>query len=184
MSPAEVNPLPRPHLLPTDQPRAGDLREAERVAELYRHADPDEPQDSEIDDIVAQAAEVAGVGMATVNLLDSERQCQVATTGFPGSVSPRREAMCDLTLQLGTFVHVPDARDDPRFVLSPWVDGRLGEVRFYASAPLTTRRGYVIGTLCVFDVEPHQLTAEQVGRLQHLAARVVDTLAREAASRV
>ena len=182
MSPAEVNPLPRPHPLPAD-PSLAERDEAERVSELYRHADPDGPQSSTIDDIVAEAAEVAGVGMATLNLLDSERQCQVATTGFLGSVSPRSEAMCDLTLQLGTFVCVPDARHDPRFAQSPWVDGRLGEVRFYASAPLNTRRGYVIGTLCVFDVEPHQLTARQAQQLQHLAARVVDTLTREAASR-
>lgn len=174
MSPAEVNPLPRPHPLPAD-PFLAERAEAERVRELYRHTDPDGPQSSMIDDIVAEAAEVAGVGMATVNLLDSERQCQVATTGFPGLQSPRSEAMCDLTLQLGAFVHVPDARTDPRFAHSAWVDGRLGEVRFYASAPLTTRRGYVIGTLCVFDVKPHQLTAQQAQQLQQLAARVVDT---------
>ena len=183
MSPAEVHPLPQPRPRPTGPALAGQT-EAERLAELYRHADPDGPQGSVIDDLVAEAAEVAGVGMATLNLLDSERQCQVATTGFPGSVSPRSEAMCDLTLQLGTFVCVPDARHDPRFAHSPWVDGRLGDVRFYASAPLTTQRGYVIGTLCVFDVEPHQLTDQQTWQLQQLAAGIVDTLARGAAGRV
>jgi GAF domain-containing protein len=160
-----------------------EMDEAERVSELYRYADPDEPQGDEVDDIVAAAAEVAGAAMATLNLLDSERQCQVATSGFTGSVSPRREAMCDLTLELGTFVHVPDARNDPRFAHSPWVDGRLGVVRFYASAPLTTQRGYVIGTLCVFDVEPRELSPQQVRQLQQLAARVVDIFSAGAASR-
>jgi GAF domain-containing protein len=160
-----------------------ELDEAERISELYRHADPDEPPGDEVDELVAEAAETAGAAMATLNLLDSERQCQVATSGFTGSVSPRREAMCDLTLELGTFVHVPDARNDPRFAHSPWVDGRLGEVRFYASAPLTTRRGYVIGTLCVFDVEPHELTLRQVRQLQQLAARVVEIFSAGAASR-
>ena len=150
--------------------------EAERVAELHRYADPDADPGPEVDDIVCLAAEVAGVPMATLNLLDSERQCQVSTEGFEGSTTPRREAMCNVTVELGTFVHVPDARVDPRFAGSPWVDGRLAAVRFYASAPLTTRRGYVIGTLCVFDVEPHRLSAEQVTRLEGLAADVVELL--------
>jgi GAF domain-containing protein len=154
-------------------------REAERVADLYRHTDPDAVQSIEIEEIVSQAAAVAGVLMATLNLLDADRQCQAATTGFQGAVSPRRDAMCSVTLELGTFVHVPDARADARFAHSPWVDGRLGEVRFYASAPLVTRRHHVIGTLCVFDVEPHELTPAQIGELERLATRVVETFERE-----
>jgi GAF domain-containing protein len=103
----------------------------------------------------------------------------VSTTGFAGAVTPRREAMCSITIELGAFVYVPDARDDPRFAHSPWVDGRLGAVRFYASAPLVTPDGYVIGTLCVFDIEPHELSEVQVAQLQQLAARVVETFERE-----
>jgi GAF domain-containing protein len=153
--------------------------EAERVADLHRHADPDSAQSADVDEIVERAAVVAGVPMATLNLLDEARQCQVSTTGFAGSVSPRREAMCNVTLEVGRFVHVPDARVDPRFARSPWVDGRLGCVRFYASAPLLTRRGFVIGTLCVFDIEPHELSDAQIEELQRLAALVVLTFEHE-----
>jgi GAF domain-containing protein len=153
--------------------------EAARVADLHRHADPDAAQSADIDAIVERAAVVAGVPMATLNLLDEARQCQVSTTGFAGSVSPRREAMCTVTLEVGGFVHVPDARVDPRFAQSPWVDGRLGGVRFYASAPLVTRRGFLIGTLCVFDIEPHELSDAQVEELQRLAALVVLTFEHE-----
>ena len=159
------------------------VAEADRVRELYDYADPDAPQSEDIDDLVAEAAEIAGVPMATLNLLDVERQCQVSTTGFEGGASPRREAMCSVTLELGTFVYVPDAREDERFAGSAWVDGRLGEVRFYASAPLVTPGGYIIGTLCAFDVEPHELSAEQIARLQQLAGRVVATFERERAAR-
>lgn len=156
---------------------AADL-EVQRIAELHLLTDPDAPQTEDLDDLVAQAAEVAGVSMATLNLIDADRQCQVATTGFAGSVTPRREAMCNVTLELGTFVHVPDAAADPRFVDSPWVDGRLGDVRFYASAPLISTAGHVLGTLCAFDVEPHELSAAQVDRLTRLAEQVVETFER------
>jgi GAF domain-containing protein len=155
------------------------VSEAERVAALYELTDPDAVPSADIDDIVAEAAAVAGVLMATLNLIDSERQCSVSTLGFEGATIPRRDAMCSVTLELGQFVHVPDARTDPRFADSPWVDGRLGEVRFYASAPLITAHGFVIGTLCVFDVEPHELSSGQIAELENLAARVVDTFERD-----
>ena len=153
--------------------------EAERLHDLLELADPDRAPGPDVDELVARASELAGVPMATVNLLDADRQCQVATTGFAGSVTPRREAMCNVALELGEFVHVPDAREDPRFRSSPWVDGRQGSVRFYASAPLRSRRGYVIGTLCVFDIEPNELRPDQVRGLEQLADEVVAAFERE-----
>ncbi|WP_345713652.1 sensor histidine kinase, partial [Kineococcus glutinatus] len=56
---------------------------------------------------------------------------------------------------------------------NPWVDGRLARVRFYASAPLITPEGHALGSLCVFDSAPKELTPEQFGALQDLAAVVV-----------
>jgi len=159
------------------------VSEAARLAALHAHTDPDAPQGAEVEELVVRAAAVAGVSMATVNLFDAERQCQAATAGFEGTTTPRREAMCSVTLELGTFVHVPDAREDERFADSPWVDGRLGDVRFYASAPLVVGHGLVIGTLCVFDVEPHELTGAQVVALEELAAEVVRAYERERAGR-
>lgn len=152
--------------------------EAERVADLYAHADPDAVQPPEVEDLVVRAAEVAGVSMATLNLIDSDRQCQAATAGFEGGPSPRREAMCRATLESGAVEHVPDARADPRFADNPWVDGRRGQVRFYASVPLRTRRGHVIGTLCAFDIEPHRLSPGQLLALEQLAVEVVETFER------
>ncbi len=113
----------------TADPREAD---AARVRELYALTDPDAGQGDVIDGLVLAAAEAAGVPMATLNLLDTDRQCQASTAGFTGGVSPRREAMCDVTVQDGTFVYVPNAAEDPRFADSPWVDGRRGDVRFYA----------------------------------------------------
>lgn len=158
-------------------------RETARVQALYDLADPNAPQSLEIEAIVAEAAEVAGVPMASINLLDSQRQYVTAALNFPGMPTPRSEAMCDVTLRLGAFVLVEDARADPRFAASPWVDGRRGGVRFYASAPLLTRERYIIGTLCAFDIEPHTLSDEQVVKLKDLADRVISTFETERALR-
>lgn len=130
----------------------------------------------ELQAVLTQAAQVAGAPMATVNLLDEEQQHQAATCGFTGGSSPRSESMCALSMRIGGFVHVPDASLDERFAGSPWVDGRRADVRFYAAAPLISSSGAVLGTLCVFDVRPHQLDPAQVDRLEDLAARASDLL--------
>ena len=73
-------------------------------------------------------------------------------------------------------VVVPDASLDARFRENPFVTGILGTVRFYASAPLTTPGGVIIGRLCVFDSQPRELDEAQEDALVAIAERVVDVL--------
>ncbi|BAL88607.1 putative multi-sensor signal transduction histidine kinase [Actinoplanes missouriensis 431] len=127
----------------------------------------------ELGAVVRIAAAVAGVPTAALNLIDEGRQVQVVTAGFPGRDCDRADAMCAVRLGTGRPVHVPDARLDPDYRDNPWVTGELGLVRFYANAPLITPDGSVLGTLCVFDTVPHELTAEQLDRLQDLAGVIV-----------
>jgi signal transduction histidine kinase len=144
-----------------------------RLAALREYRLLDGPADAELAAVVRVAAAVAGVPTATVNLLETDRQCQLVTTGFEGGDSARRDSLCEHALHSGSFVHVPDARLDPRCAGNPWVTGALAEVRLYAAAPLVTSGGHVLGTLCVFDSRPGELSAEQVARLEDLAAVVV-----------
>lgn len=143
-----------------------------RLAALREYRLLDGPADAELAAVVRVAAAVAGVPTATVNLLEADRQCQLVTTGFEGRDSPWQDSLCESALQSGAFVHVPDARLDPRFAGNPWVTGALAEVRLYAAAPLVTPGGHVLGTLCVFDSRPGELSAEQVARLEDLAVVV------------
>lgn len=155
------------------------IDERARVAELHALVDPDTLDSEAVEELVVRAAELAGVPMATLNLLDAERQRQAAPSGFAGGTSPRSEAMCDITLREQRTVCVADARADQRFASNPWVDGRRGSVRFYAAVPLRTWSGAVVGTLCVFDTEPHELGVHQLHQLERLADEVVSILERE-----
>ena len=137
----------------------------------------------ELDALVDLAAQVSGVPFATVNLLDTEHQHQVATVGFDGAVSPREDSMCRVVVETGQPVMVEDASRDPRWADNPWTNGQLAQVRFYASHPLTTPDGVTIGTLCVFDNETRRVTPEAAKGLAQLADRVVDVLELELASR-
>lgn len=119
------------------------------------------------------AATVCGVPHAVVNLLDECFQHQVGEVGFAGSRSDLSDSMCALAMREPRLRHVPDASREPAYAGNPWVDGRLGNVRLYATAPMRLLDGRVLGTLCVFAEEPGSLSTAQLGALEDLAAQAV-----------
>jgi signal transduction histidine kinase len=154
-----------------------------RLAELDSYHLLDEPVDAELEAVVRLAASVTGSTRATLNLIGSDRQCQVATQGFVGGDSPRDASMCNQVFRDGVLVHTADATQDPRFAGNPWVDGRLARVRHYSSAPLVTADGHALGSLCVFDEHPRALTATQLTGLDDLAIVVLSLFERRREAR-
>ncbi len=148
-------------------------RDRRRVRELREYHLLDTPPAAELEAVVRVAASVAGVPTATLNLLDDTRQYQLTTVGFPGRQCDRTDSMCAVRLDEGVFVQVRDARVDPAYRHNPWVTGELGRIVFYASAPLISPAGNVMGTLCVFDGEPRELSTDRAARLTDLAGIVV-----------
>ena len=132
--------------------------------------------DEDLQGLVEIAAQVCGVPQAAINLIDHREQHQVATVGLEPSVCSTEDSMCAMILTSPGPVHVPDARVDGRFASNPFVTGAIARVRFYAASQLRTPAGVVIGTLCVFDEEPRELTALQRRSLDILARQVVDVL--------
>lgn len=157
--------------------------DAQRVAEIGKYLVVTDPPRADLLALVEVAAQVAQVPMATINLITDTEQYQVATHGFDASVCAREDSMCNIVLHEGAPVVVPDASQDERFRDNPFVTGAIGDVRFYATHQLTTPEGVVIGTLCVFDTVPRELTDEQEHALVALTDRVVDLLELELRTR-
>jgi GAF domain-containing protein len=67
---------------------------------------------------------------------------------------------------------VNDATTDERFASNPLVTGEPG-IRFYAGAPLVAPDGSAVGTLCVIDSKPRQISVAQLAVLRQLAAHVI-----------
>ena len=126
--------------------------------------------------IVAEAARIAAVPAAVVNLMKSTTQRTVVAVGAEPTVHDRRNSMCTAIIDDGRTVHVADASVDERWVDNPFVDGRWGNIRFYGAHPLLTGAGFAVGTLCVLDTQPRELSARQAAMLDDLASQVVEEL--------
>jgi signal transduction histidine kinase len=152
---------------------AQDVTRREAIAE-YRLLG-DEPA-HDLEGLVQLAATVCGVSTAVINIIDDRFQHQIAAVGLTPADCSRDDSMCAIVFQDPGHVVVSDARLDERFALNPFVTGVIAKVRFYASSPLVTPDGIPIGTLCVFDEQPGELSDENSEALALLAHQIVDVL--------
>jgi len=150
--------------------------DAARQAGLEQYDVLGKPPSRDLQALVELAAQVCDVPTAAINMITATEQHQVAAAGFDRSICAREDSMCAAVLGEPLPVVVADASADPRFADNPFVTGSLGQVRFYASAPLVTPAGVTVGRLCVFDDEPRVLSVRQHGALLALADRVLDVL--------
>ena len=157
--------------------------EEERLEAVRRYDVLDTPRDGAFDRITRLASAIFETPIAIVSLVDHDRIWFKSAQGLDGVEQIDREPGLCASAILSDEVHViNDASIDPRTLSNPLVSGELG-LRFYAGAPLHTHDGYNLGTLCVIDKEPRELTPEQVQMLDDLAALVIDELELRLAAR-
>ncbi len=146
--------------------------EAERLEALRRLQILDSPPEPAFDDISMVAATVCGTRRAAITLVDKDRQWFKAATGVPRGEAPRAISFCAHALCTPhALLTVQDTLLDARFHDNPMVTGEP-PVRFYVGAPLLNNEGVALGTLCVFDEHPAQLSPDQELALQALSRQV------------
>ena len=150
--------------------------EVERLAALYDTQVLDTLPESDFDDIALLASEICGTPMGLVSLVDSNRQWFKAKVGLDVDETHRDLSFCAHAITGHELFEVPDARSDLRFTDNPLVSGG-GNVRFYAGAPVVLDGSHAVGTVCVIDSQPRELTPAQRRALRSLARHAAVQLA-------
>jgi PAS domain S-box-containing protein len=149
--------------------------ETERLAALRGLEILDTGPEAAYDELSTLAAYICQTPIALISLVDEDRQWFKSRVGWAAAETPREVAFCaHAILETDLFV-VPDASVDPRFANNPLVTGSPS-IRFYAGAPLVTAEGHNLGTICVLDHKPGELTADQARALRTLSHQVVAQL--------
>ncbi|WP_321348355.1 sensor domain-containing diguanylate cyclase [Halopseudomonas oceani] len=131
--------------------------EEQRLAALRSMKLLDTPPDPHIDALLRIAQRLFGVGSALVSLIDTDRQWFKARIGTTSLEGPRNISFCGHTILSEDILYVQDALVDERFVDNPAVTGHP-HIRFYAGIALHAPDGSRIGSFCVHDPVPRELT--------------------------
>ncbi|MBW4677630.1 MAG: sensor domain-containing diguanylate cyclase [Desmonostoc geniculatum HA4340-LM1] len=147
--------------------------EAERLKAVEDYNILDTLPEQGFDDLAALAAYICSTPIALISLIDSDRQWFKSKVGLKAREIPREWAFCSHTiLQPREILVVTNAIKDKRFANNPLVKNNP-KIRFYAGVPLVTANGFPIGTLCVIDIIPRQLSDQQLDALHRLSRQTI-----------
>jgi len=148
-----------------------EANEKARVQALRKYQILDTDPEKAFDDLTILASSICNTPMALISVIDSDRQWFKSKVGVDLSETPLDVSFCAVAIQQPNLFVVPDASKDPRFSSNPFVVSDP-KVRFYAGAPYTSSDGHPLGTLCVIDIVPRELTPGQEAALLALSRQV------------
>ena len=156
--------------------------EDQRLAAVRRYDVLDTPPDGAFERITKLAAKHFGVPVSIVSIVDSDRIWFKSHHGVDVDEIGRDPGLCASAILADEPWIVENAEVDPRTMANPLVAGELG-LRFYAGAPLRTRDGFNLGTLCVIDQQPREFSEQDAEVLADMADVVMDELELRLAAR-
>jgi signal transduction histidine kinase len=157
--------------------------DAERINKLRAYDILDTPEEDTFNKIAILAAQIFNTPIAQVTFVDEER------VFFKTNISPlkathidRKDSFCSIAILNDDVTLFKDMLEIPELSNNPFVVMENG-VRFYAGAPLKTTEGLHLGTVCVLDVEPKEVTEQQLNMLETLSSIAMDELELRLATR-
>ncbi|MBA3680143.1 MAG: GAF domain-containing protein [Bacteroidetes bacterium] len=107
--------------------------------------------------------------IALVSLVGSEDVIFKGNFGMPGvDKVDRGKSLCSLAVLDTEPTIFNDAIKEPCLLKNPLVVGEFG-LRFYAGAPIITKEGFAIGTVCIVGKEPRDFSQNETDILKLFA---------------
>jgi signal transduction histidine kinase len=146
--------------------------ESERQKAVNKYKNLHSLSNESYDNITSLVASICNMPISLISIIDEDKNYFKSSFGLETEENLRSLSFCGHAINDSEAITiVNDSRIDERFCNNPFVLN--GSAIFYAGVPLTTKDGYKIGTLCVFDDKPRQLDDNQKKALKILAEQVM-----------
>lgn len=151
----------------------------ETVREMQQVDVFDEPEEGIFSQLATNLARSFEVPIALITVADGQRrfweaQCGLAEDMLSTTESEWDLSMCSRIVFSDSTLVLTDTAEDECFANDPFL--RDKGVRFYAGAPLKAHDGEVMGSLCVLDTRPRQITEQQKEMLISVANAVMTAI--------
>ncbi|MCH9696254.1 MAG: sensor domain-containing diguanylate cyclase [Gammaproteobacteria bacterium] len=147
------------------------IDENNRLGRLHGLRILDTAAENRFDRITRMAQRLFGSDICLVSLIDKDRQWCKSRQGFGFPEVKRDISFCAHAILDDEIFVIPDTADDIRFHDNPLVTDEP-RIRFYAGCPLHEPGGHRVGTLCILDTRPRDLSADAAETLRDLASMV------------
>ena len=151
------------------------IDETQRLISLHSLHLLDTPEEDRYDRITRMAKRLFDVDICLVSLVDTNRQWFKSKVGVTACETGRDISFCGHAILHDEIFVISDAAADGRFADNPLVTGPM-QIRFYAGYPIKGPNGHRIGTLCIVDSKPRQLSSDEIRTLRDLGAMVEDEI--------
>ena len=130
-----------------------------------------EPEDG-FDNLTKLAASILAVPVCQITLMDANWQTFISNVGTNMKGNYREIAFCKYCVVQENILEIEDATKDERFSQNPLVINKPN-LRYYIGAPLMDKDGYIIGTVCGYDIKPRQMSDSQKIALKQITSTVM-----------
>ncbi|MES2568080.1 MAG: GAF domain-containing protein [Bacteroidota bacterium] len=155
------------NIIPTDEDK--------RLEEVYKYAELNGSPDAYFNEMAFIIAKCFSAPIALISLVGNEHVEFKGNFGLPQNTVDRGASLCSLAILDSEPTIFTDATKEPCLLTNPLVAGEFG-LKFYAGAPITTKNGHHIGTVCVVDKHPRELKVEDIDLLKSFAGSVIREL--------
>lgn len=150
--------------------------EAARIAALMDTGLAGDSRSDLFDRTTAELARIFDVPIALITVVDTASQHFVSQVGLDADLrragqTARGVSVCGHVVAANRPLVVEDLARDPRFAGNPLL--REKKLRFYAGVPLRTSLGFVVGSLCILDHVPRQVSERELRLMQMLAENLM-----------